>query len=483
MCQTRMPLWPHCLYKKINAQPTGVQNTAYRLHSFTKPQRIHPLALAHFSCIKMSLAAANLANALPPGTPLDSPLDTSLTLWARLEDARGREDSEKLTIALEMFSYMCGKAKPELKPKDLVTKLKDAASRLGLSRDLKEDFTEVYRHKENGAEEEYYARRDLSCLLREAAARFLRWAHCLDKIEKELETAIQAIVKTLKKAPRPQIQVACGTGTRDQIDKSMETGNTKCPVEYVWNQNYNALCAYARRTGEANPPYNHKETVTVEHGKTKELELGVWCYRLRGRRAQLSQEQREKLEKIGVRLDELVVCEPSEEKRKHLGPLQSNPLIRKRVCVRRDAMVRWGDTQRRKYGNIKVKNCATGTRYLAKIMKNKVVYRKTFADRDAAEHWLTEVGEGRLVPVVVRSPMPMYFTPNEEEEESSEEEEESSEAGPKRRKYGHCEEKKTAKGTQYRAKIIGDKVGYRKTFDDKDAAAHERKSAFRLCNQ
>jgi hypothetical protein len=228
------------------------------------------------------------------------------------------------------------------------------------------------------------------------------------------------------------------------------------PVEYDWNQNYNALCEYTRRTGEANPPYNHKETVTVEHGKTKELELGVWCYRLRGRRAQLSQEQREKLEKIGVRLDELVVCEPSEEKRKHLGPLQSNPLIRKRVCVRRDAMVRWGDTQRRKYGNIKVKNCATGTRYLAKIMKNKVVYRKTFADRDAAEHWLTEVGEGRLVPVVVRSPMPMYFTPNEEEEESSEEEEESSEAGPKRRKYGHCEEKKTAKGTQYRAKIIGD---------------------------
>ena len=247
----------------------------------------------------MSLAAANLANALPPGTPLDSPLDTSLTLWARLEDARGREDSEKLTIALEMFSYMCGKAKPELKPKDLVTKLKDAASRLGLSRDLKEDFTEVYRHKENGAEEEYYARRDLSCLLREAAARFLRWAHCLDKIEKELETAIQAIVKTLKKAPRPQIQVACGTGTRDQIDKSMETGNTKCPVSVqCWNQRYNALCAYARRTGEANPPTQHKEMVTVEHGKTKELNLGRWCGHIRSRKAKLRQDRREKLDSI-----------------------------------------------------------------------------------------------------------------------------------------------------------------------------------------
>ena len=41
-----------------------------------------------------------------------------------------------------------------------------------------------------------------------------------------------------------------------------------------------------------------------------------------------------------------------------------------------------------------------------------------------------------------------------------------------RRKYGHCEVKKTAKGTRYHAKINVNNVSYSKTFDDRDAAEH-----------
>ena len=68
--------------------------------------------------------------------------------------------------------------------------------------------------------------------------------------------------------------------------------------DYKWNQNYNALCMYKSRTGEANPPARHKETVTLEHGKTKELKLGRWCDRQRTRKAQMSQERKEKLDSI-----------------------------------------------------------------------------------------------------------------------------------------------------------------------------------------
>ena len=39
-----------------------------------------------------------------------------------------------------------------------------------------------------------------------------------------------------------------------------------------------------------------------------------------------------------------------------------------------------------------------GKRFFGCIHKNRVVYEKTFDDLDAAERWLTEVGEGRLVP-------------------------------------------------------------------------------------
>jgi hypothetical protein len=68
--------------------------------------------------------------------------------------------------------------------------------------------------------------------------------------------------------------------------------------DHSWNQNYNALRVYTRRTGEANPPSSHKETVTVEHGKTKELKLGQWCGQQKRKKAQLSQERREKLDGI-----------------------------------------------------------------------------------------------------------------------------------------------------------------------------------------
>jgi hypothetical protein len=155
-----------------------------------------------------------------------------------------------------------------------------------------------------------------------------------------------------------------------------------------------------------------------------------------------------------------------------------------------------------KYGHCAVRMNGKGPRYRALITRNNVGYTKTFDDRNAAEHWLTEIAEGRLVPprqskplkrrrpptdkrrrVVVRCPTPMYFKPSEEEEESSEEKRSVRlmsqmgkylfpPAGPKRRKYGHCEEKKTVKGTRYRTKITVNNVGYSKTFDDRDAAEH-----------
>merc|ERR1711871_823077 len=68
--------------------------------------------------------------------------------------------------------------------------------------------------------------------------------------------------------------------------------------DHSWNQNYNALCMYRSRTGEANPPQSHKETVTLEHGMKKELNLGNWCRWQRKRKAQLSQERKDKLDSI-----------------------------------------------------------------------------------------------------------------------------------------------------------------------------------------
>ena len=41
--------------------------------------------------------------------------------------------------------------------------------------------------------------------------------------------------------------------------------------------------------------------MTLEHGKTKELKLGYWCDNQRRNKAQLSQERKKKLEKIGFR--------------------------------------------------------------------------------------------------------------------------------------------------------------------------------------
>ena len=135
-----------------------------------------------------------------------------VTLLERLKQSQGRVDQQKLDLALKMVSQMCGKSKTDIKPTDLANKLKVAANRLGLSRDSREDFAVEYRHKENGHEKVYYARQNTSNIFQEAAARFLWWAHYLDKREEEQKKAIEAIVSTLKEVPRAQIQAACGTG-------------------------------------------------------------------------------------------------------------------------------------------------------------------------------------------------------------------------------------------------------------------------------
>ena len=40
-----------------------------------------------------------------------------------------------------------------------------------------------------------------------------------------------------------------------------------------WDEHFRSLRSM-QGGQEANPPFNHKETVTLEHGKTKELNLG-----------------------------------------------------------------------------------------------------------------------------------------------------------------------------------------------------------------
>ena len=102
-----------------------------------------------------------------------------------------------------------------------------------------------------------------------------------------------------------KLRTWCDNQRRRKAQMSQERKEKLDSIKFVWDcedhfwkQNYNALCMYKSRTGEANPPARHKEKVTLEHGETKELKLGIWCQTQRRNKAQLSQERKEKLDSI-----------------------------------------------------------------------------------------------------------------------------------------------------------------------------------------